>query len=44
MDYGAKAVYIHGSLASGQPFDTQSISDPIARTLCDCTNCYAGGI
>lgn len=21
MDYGAKAVYIHGSLASGQPFE-----------------------
>jgi heptaprenylglyceryl phosphate synthase len=43
-DYGAKAVYIHGSLASWQPFDTQSVSDPFARTLCDCTTCYGGGI
>jgi len=44
MDYGAKAVYIHGSLVSGQPFETQSISDPIARTLCNCTTFYGGGI
>jgi len=46
MDYSAKAVYIHGSLACGQPFDTQSILvfDPISRTHCDCTACYSGGI